>query len=76
MREDDHGTKCGFSDMTVIADSGKCTVGIVEQAQRLVLTEKGVGGEKVPAEGQRAHKCKKKKYFLYRSFSNTGIMLF
>jgi len=48
MREDnDGGTKCGFSDMTVTVDSGESTTGIATGTIVLAFIEKGVGGKKL-----------------------------
>ena len=41
------GTTCGFSDMTIIVDSGKSTPGTVIGTIVLAFIEKGVGHKKL-----------------------------
>ena len=66
MREDDHDTKCGFSDMTVIVDSGKNTIAVIIGAIVLAFIEKGVGGEKVCAESVESIQMRRKKFSTQR----------
>lgn len=69
------GTKCGFSDMTSIVDSGKSTTGTVTGTTVLAFLEKGVGGKKLQGGSVASTQCQEKR-FPHRDLENREIMFF